>query len=270
MITFFLPLGVESKWKDNETLYMLRSLEDNFQDPFEVIVASNRYIHWLKKVKWFRVEKFYPMTFKSPEYGLWFETFFDTLNKMKTFVFSDICPERFVYIYDDILLLKKIGEKDILPYSLCREGNNWWSYKNKTRQGKTIVRAAELLEKDYPYNYETHAPLIYERDRLREMFTMFPFEVPEVPYAIATLYFNIVYPDYSPYIPLQTENNYLAWFHFDGLGHDSHSLRVIEESIKDKVWVNYTDKALFFYGREGHVLMNFIENRFKYKSEFEK
>ena len=267
MTTFFLPLGGETKWQDNELRYMLRSLEQNFQDPFEIIVSSNREVSWLKNVTYFPVERFYPENFRDDR---WFENYFDVLNKVRIFAFSDICPDHFVYIYDDVLLLKPIKEKDILPYPCNKEGPKWKNIKKSTRHGQTMIRSAELLGVLQPYNYESHAPLIYEREKLRELFTVFSIDKPGLPYPLGTTYFNYFLDDHLP--TLHMENKWIAWFYFDGITHDCHKESAIIQATHDKVWINYSDRGLFFRTGADEViypLQEFIR-KFDKKSKYER
>jgi hypothetical protein len=46
-MTIFLPLGIGSTWQNNETRYLLRSLEQNFKEPFDVMRYRQDKPDWL-------------------------------------------------------------------------------------------------------------------------------------------------------------------------------------------------------------------------------
>ena len=59
---FFMPLGIGSRWENNETRYLLRSLEKNFLGDFRFIVYGDPGAKpkWLINIEYKELERFYP------------------------------------------------------------------------------------------------------------------------------------------------------------------------------------------------------------------
>lgn len=269
MTTFLLPLGIKSKWDNNETRYMLRSLEENFQEEFKVIIYATEN-PGIKNLDYKIIEPYYPkIALKVNKGARYMETYFDTLNKMYQFVNTPNCPEEFVYIYDDILLIKEIGLGDIKNYPQAIYTETSFARNSHSRHGRTMNQAKILS--NAKFNFETHLPLRYKRDKLKAMFIKFPFQEMVVPYSIATMYFNL-YPEESDLPSLQIENNYKAGF--EGFGNrlgvfQQNTIREIEIAVEGKTWVNYSDQGLFWLPIK-YPLMRWIENKFPKKSIYEK
>jgi hypothetical protein len=266
---FFLPLGTGSTWEDNEIRYLLRSLEQNFKEEFDVIVYATKKPEWLS-VWYLEYERYYPDKLLKQNKGVRnYENYFDVLNKVYQFVHSEYCPEQFCYIYDDILLLKEITSKNILNIPQCEYGVNMYANYCVTKQGRTTNQAYELC--NAKFNFEHHAPMIYNRDKLKELFKKFPFQEMAVPYSLATLYFN-VYPEEHIQSTLIDSKNYLAGFEgFTGgiYTYRQDTIQQIEEAVKDKTWVNYNDTGLFWHTDKYFPFQDWIIKQFPNKSQFE-
>jgi hypothetical protein len=271
MLTFYLPLGEGSNWDNNELRYMLRSLEENVICDFEVYIYATCVPKWLQNVHIIQLDRFYPDWLKEKNEKLDYENYFDTLNKLNKFVFSDSCPDEFVYITDDTILLQEIiSIVDIHNYPLELELPNFKKLRN-IKHGKTINRAMELSNNKNALNYDTHFPRRFDRENLREMFLMHDFMAHDVPYSFATLYSNLFITDI---VPLSKRNDYGAGFYFNRVGctasYPSTSLKIINKAVRDKMWVSYNDNGLNWEGENGvSWLKHFIEARFPNKSRFE-
>lgn len=266
--TIVVPLGKGSKWENNELRYMLRSLEQHCQFDFEVVVFCTEKPKWLNaKVE--IVERTYPEKVKK-YYGqkLHYENYYDTIHKLQACIASDNVSDEFFYVYDDILLIedlylpdmKKViagSHYDNKPQFFDKPSNKWMN---------TLFQALEVCRRNsYPlYVYETHLPRYYIKSNLREMFKKHDPESRYIPYAVSTVYYNMFYdkPDDCYY-----ENNKVkAGFYGGTQGNDcfmSNTDKAIEQAIKDKIWINYSDAGL-----AGNLKM-WIEKRFPNKSKFE-
>ena len=270
-MTFFLPLGIGSNWQDNETRYLLRSLEKNFKESFDIIVYCQIKPDWLT-INHKIVDRYYPERLLKIHKGIReHENYFDVLNKVYLFVNSEDCPESFVFIYDDILLIKEITSENILNIPQCKYTKKMFSIYQETRYGKTINQAYMLSGAEW--NFEHHLPLIYNRDHLKELFKKFPFYEMNIPYSLATLYFNI-YKDEILFRPLSVINNYKAGF--EGFTEriatfKQDTLKDIEMAVEDKTWINYNDTGLEWFTPyyKGFPLQDWIKSKFSEKSKFE-
>jgi hypothetical protein len=270
-MTIFLPLGIGSTWQDNETRYLLRSLEQNFKEPFDVMCYCQDKPDWLD-INHKIIERYYPE--RLLEINRWsrrYENYFDVLNKVYQFVNSKECPETFVYIYDDVLLIKEITSEEIRNLPQCQYTKKMFAIYQGTRYGKTINQAYILSNAEH--NFEHHLPLIYNRNHLKEMFNKFPFQEMNIPYSLATLYFNL-YKDEIIYAPLNFTNNYKAGF--EGFSDrictfKQDTIKDIELAIEGKTWVNYNDTGLFWHTPNyiGFPLQDWILKTFPNKSRYE-
>ena len=195
---------------------------------------------------------------------------------MYEFVHSTECPDEFVYCYDDVCLLKSIKpeeirswpdhaftERSIRYFKLCAQNE-------KNRWPVTVYKTIQLLGKERAkFNYETHMPLIYKRDLLKEMFNLFPFQEMVHPYCIATLYFNLYGGET---VTLMEENHYKMCFDgsIKGVGcYTPDSVKKIEEIAKDKVFCNYNDFGLFYKKNNIFPLQEYFFANFTEKCKYE-
>ena len=172
-MTFFVPLGTNSLWLNNELRYMLRSLQANYQDEWDVMMYSTITPEWYTGESQ-EVKRFYPeRLLKSNRGKRYFENYFDVLNKVYIFVNSTDCPEEFCYIYDDIILLREIDKRGIRNVPWIPYTNKMYKVNATSHNGKTNNVAYDLC--NCKYNFEHHLPLIYKRDNLKSLFEQHKF-----------------------------------------------------------------------------------------------
>jgi len=278
-MNIMIPLGLGSNWGNNELRYFLRSLEENFQEDFNITILANEIPKWIKPEYAKVIPRFYPQKAEKLYNGSKkYENFFDVLNKVRTYANEN--EFEFIYAYDDDLLINKITSSDIKNEPLEPEESNYCKIREQQQKHLLTINQSFILYKKIcdPINFhrklfvcETHLPRIYNCSHLRWLFNIFSLEDLEIPFALATLYFNI-FPEQSGTIPISESNTIQARFSFeDGVGcYDSNTLMAIEEATKGKTWVNYNDKALFNKDAFGNcTLMNWIEKKFQNKSKFE-
>ena len=273
-MTIYIPWGGSPVW--HELKYALRSFEENIHTRFEVVIYGTfPKPEWLQNVTYVQTERFYPEGLESHYAGEKdFENWFDTLNKLRLFVHSEYCSEKFVYAFDDVLLLKTVESIYDIPNVPLNEIKNP-KKKDTTKHEKTILEAVRLASENYHkfdglrgklgwYNYDTHMPRRYERERWKKLFEIFPIEKQIIPYSSSTLYFNI----YQPAFKSTTDevNPWKASF-MGELGRPdlfaSESIDDIKSAVTDKMWMNYSNNGLT------QELIGYIGNRFSKKSRFE-
>lgn len=277
MVKFLIPLGGHSAWSNNELKYMLRSLEAKCSFEFEVHAYVNQAPEWLTNVKLIQVDRFYPQRLLYKYDGEKpYENYFDTLNKLKSFCEANK-GEKFIYIYDDVLLLEKIYCPSYIQ-NIANEPNSSKKYKvrEKTKHGRTVNKSVDILNSLGLNNiliYETHIPRVYNSDLMLEMFEKYDFTKMDIPYAPATLYFNLYDYESSELPPLSEMNNIRAMFYFDDNTGDAGSVELIQKEIDGKMWMNYNNKGLNTRGYDGSgrcYLKQWIIDRFPNKSKYEK
>lgn len=281
-MTFFIPLGNGSEHDNFELRYMLRSLEVNFNLPFEIILSIEEQApvpDWLTNCKLLNRVRYYPQRLDQHFNGYRkFENYFATLGALYDFVHSEVCPDEFIYAYDDQLLIQQISDTTSL-FNVAHCVDKKWHHRERegTRHGDTLNSAIELIRSihhtDLVYNYETHLPRLYEKSKLIELFDRFNFKETDTPYALATVYWNYFYD--RPTIILSEGNKIKAGFYFDDDGVASFwndSVKQIKEVCADKIWVNYNDKALNYFRPKDKIypLRVFIETSFPNNSTYEK
>jgi hypothetical protein len=272
-----IPLGTGSNWDNNELRYCLRSLDENLKGDYEIHIYGNVVPEWLTNVMVHPAERYYPEWLNKKNNGkLDYENFFDTLNKVKTFASDN--QGYFVYMYDDVLLLKELNVRSIPNIPLEIEDGSFYQVRNFDKHGRTINTSIDILHEKYViterlYNFETHLPRIYSSVKLVYLFTQFPFGNLSVPYALATMYFNYFTEEANP--DVLRIKDYKAGFYFDHgkvASYMSNSLEEIEKAVQNKTWVNYNDMGLNLMATDlsgKQYLKEWIMNRFPNKSKYE-
>ncbi|MBN1683760.1 hypothetical protein JW865_09445 [Candidatus Bathyarchaeota archaeon] len=194
------------------------------------------------------------------------ENYFSVLNKVKEFIYFDNCPEEFLYCYDDVLLAKKITNVDIFNTYQFKSNDKEIKKNSSSRWGVTVNNSYSLVGDD-PYNFEHHLPLIYKRDKLKELFEKFDFTKKDIPYALATTYFNYFKEEQS----YTNMGEYKAGFEGFGLArwtYQQNTVKQISDAVLGKTWVNYNDVGLFWIPKK-YPLQEWIIKTFNKKLKYE-
>ena len=240
MVDIVIPIFLEgSQWENNELRYALRSFEKNMKFNFKVVIVSRGVPGWMSNVKKITMERYFPnnkISYKA------YEMFFDTLNKLDYVSQQENISEKFIYAYDDVILMKQIGEsffeRNIAMYSISE-------FKDSGRWGQTIFKAEKLVDKTPFYSYEHHIPVMFEKSKLRRMFEENNFRAMKIPYAPISVYFN----------------NYFE--HPDILLKDHNDIVCYNEINEERIWLNYSDSGL-------PKVKEWIVENFKEPSKYEK
>lgn len=250
-LDILIPLGIGSKWDNNEIKYCLKSLERHMKIPYTVHIYANKEIDLPNVTVIERPE--------SQDY----ENYYDTLNKLK--IFSNVTlSDRFLYLYDDNLLLQDITDiKQLINPYLEIDNKTKYDLRKRTKHGKTINRAFDMMywKQDIWYSFETHTPRMYTTENVREIFEKFPIGIP--PYAFSTLYFNYNIDEAL----IEPIGNYKAGFVFDDLPPSCfipQNSQDIDKIVSESVWMNYNDKGL---NAKNGLLKNWIEKKWRYTTD---
>lgn len=240
MIDVIIPIFYDgSPWENNEIRYALRSFDKNMKFKFKVTIVGRKTPEWLPNVGEITMERYFPdnkISYKA------YEMFFDTLNKLDYISRQDSISEKFIYSYDDVILMKQIGlsffERNIAMYSISE-------FKDSGRWGQTIFKADKLVGKTPFYSYEHHIPVMFEKTKLRQMFVENNFRAMKIPYSPISVYFNNYFE--APDVLLKDHNDIICY----------------NEIKEGRMWLNYSDSGL-------PNVKSWIEENFKKKSKFEK
>lgn len=286
MLSIAIPLAGKSSWGDNEELkHCLRSLEKNLKFDFQVKLFARALPKWInpKTVQYEIVPKYYPESaYKfydvAKKRKKHYETYFDVLHKIDVMSQDKSLTDPFLYVYDDVLLLRPVESMEELDkrIAMLHYKDAKPVYDNPaTKWVYTAVRAFDLLRraKRPVWDYETHLPRILKKPMLRSMFDSFPVEGEVIPYAPSTLYFNLFYDKPDEKLYKNPDNTIKAGFYgtrdrslVDWLDFPSTTMQQIEDAVKGKLWVNYNHRAF----SKLSVLPKWIEKKFSNESKFEK
>jgi hypothetical protein len=277
MISVLIPLGTGSKIDNWELRHTLRSMEQNFDFEYTVTIYSETPIDWVQNVTVTQIPRFYPEhLLKRWDGTKHYENYYDTLNKLFVASSDSTLDEEVLYVYDDVLLLQKQDYKQIKKVyagGMYKDNPNYWLNPRGNKWRNTIFQAIDRA-KGYGevYLYETHLPRVYHKSKLAEMFKTFPIKSLEIPYAPATLYFNMFYdkPDmnFKPVDKTVLNNDIKAGFY--GTPNTicdcfpSKHMAQVMNAVQGKIWVNYNDSGL------SEPLKQWIQKQFPNKSRYEK
>lgn len=234
-----IPYGHGGRWE--ELRYFLRSVSSLKAN---ITIYSEQDIDWIQNVNIIKVDRWYPKHIQKKWNGLkLYENYFDVLNKLKLASKNEELPNEIVWCYDDQVMLKEdfsiryFKKPNLIP----------------GRHTNTIKKALELSEGSRVF--ETHLPRVFRRDRLREMFDR--FEIKKIPFAPATLYYNLFDGDYVEGVDNRAD-------FYGTYGYSSESYSNIEEACEGKSWISYNNAGLT------SSLKEWIINKFSNKSIYEK
>jgi hypothetical protein len=272
-----VPLGGRNTHNDMELRYMLRSIDKNFDFEYKVTILSdkNHKIDWLQNVDYKIVERYYPprllKKYNKPHY----ENYFDTLNKLKITAENNDFVNDILWVYDDILVLKKLDKdsiKTIYAGGRYEDKKVYWDNITRNKWKNTIQQAIQR-SKQYGevYLYETHLPRYYQRDKLIKLFTTYDFQNMDIPYAPATLYYNMFYkkPDNMYLVSEDILNNDVkAGFY----GTPNTLCDQFPSKTKEQVLKYVEGKTFVSYNENGMTepFLDWMHKTFKKKSRFEK
>lgn len=238
MIDLVIPLGSGSEWEDNELRYCLRSFEINLFDLGQIFIVGHK-PSWLTNVMHFE----YPDTLTRNKDG-------NLIAKVITACEQPLLSEKFIRLSDDQLLLKKIFSEEIHPYfvqiNLPERPLSRW--KQRLRKGIDILASRDLSV----YNYESHLPMIIDKNRYPEIMKTFPYYEEGGGVTVNTPYFNTILTEHT-LLPSSVK------FTIERPCTASQIL----EGVKNSMFLGYNDRGL------NDDLKAVIANMFPNKSKYE-
>lgn len=134
----------------------------------------------------------------------------DAVQKLQRVIDTPQVPDQFVYMADDIALLRPFEASDVaMPIGLCEVDEH---YRMDTINDALMMRTVQALRAaghTRVWNYETHMPRLFSKRRLQEIFAK--YDPAKNHLMIPTLYFNHFWKDQKPVL-LSKMDNRLARF----------------------------------------------------------
>lgn len=227
----------------NELRHSIRSLCKHLYFDFDIVIVGD-------KPDWYNGKHIQT----TPIRNINFCRAFDIARKLQTIVESDLISDDFVYCYDDIYALSRVGwgyfgkvvALEPKPTKPIRTGSNKWN--------KMLDSTFAALGSIGTYNYETHLPRMFNKAKLTQL--MNDYDLHRNPLLFSTLYFN----EYceNPDIVLTEQNNIKA-----GLYGSGYSFDQIVNACHGKLWLNHSENAW------GAPMDRFLKNNFPEKCKYE-
>ena len=181
VVWVYWAAGAESE----ELKYSMRSAQENLIDAGNFVLCGD-IPKWFSgdailSKKWTRRQN--KKKFGTRHWAKWI----DSIVKLKKIINDDRVTQKFLWMYDDTFIVKPTRIADMLePRASGRirasEKGNLWR-KARARTGKALADA------NLPnWDYSTHCPIVYDKERLRE--TIEKFGCDRNPRVIESLYCN--------------------------------------------------------------------------------
>lgn len=242
-ITVVIPYCREFA-QGRELLYALRSWQENVRFGINVVVIGDR-------EAWFSEE----ITFIEHQ-RVSDNAQVDTLAKLRIAVASPEVTGYFIWSNDDIYVMNPVS----LPHiALPKVSGKLVPMRFKGLYAENMKQTAMLLEKNgLPcLNYETHTPVLFDKERLIAMFERFP-ELEKGGYLFTSVYYNSH--------PYPTQPVYLDW------KTDQVLLPVVSQSPDENKVVDILSRKVFMNNTvSGYSswLEKFLDKCFPVSSDFE-
>src|SRR6056297_2884397 len=103
--------------------------------------------------------------------------------------------DQFILFYDDVHLNMDINQIEDLVVYVATQKYDDFPQAYERRKGKwlkTVMAAMDILQKNGRprWDYESHLPRFYSKEKWQELFKKFPVDEQLIPYAPSTLYIN--------------------------------------------------------------------------------
>jgi hypothetical protein len=232
-----------AQWE--ELRYSLRSMAENFKEPFQVFIVGDR-------PKWLTDEAVHipsPVVSKNPP--------LDIAKKLLLVIKDERVTDDFIWMNDDIYLLNPVVLEDIkfLKCAGTLESAKTSGTLHQNNKGRTFGLLRSL--KKSTWDYSTHLPFFFNKKLMADLIAK--FNLAKQPYLITTLYHNFYFADRIPLtLSLQTDNMKLG---------------VYRRNLNEKLFDQLASKKKFLnHSQSGFApkVQKFLEQRFKKKTLFEK
>jgi len=169
----------------------------------------------------------------------------DSIAKLKMIVADDRINEEFVYMHDDMIILKPCKEADfrvVRANDLCVSPGLYFTKQSKqsSKWKSFFMRSMTVLKRNgYPmWNYETHTPRWFNKTRVTEVIEKYGMDKPtdKAQVLFASMYYNTYFKE--PQQVLTKNLNIKAGVY------EPHEKMWLEKNISGKLFLNYDNTGL--------------------------
>lgn len=232
-----------AQWE--ELRHSLRSLAENFKEPFQVFIVGDR-------PKWLSDEAVHipaPVMSKNPP--------LDIVNKLKLVIADERVSDDFIWMNDDIYFLNPVVLEDIkiLKCAGTLQDARTSGTLHQNNKGRTFSLLKKLGKSTW--DYSTHLPFLYNKKLMTELIAK--FNLAKQPYLITTLYHNYYFADRIPLtLSLQFDNLKL------GVYRRNPNEKLFDQLAARKKFLNHSQSGFV------PKVQKYLEKRFNKKTLFEK
>lgn len=180
----------------------------------------------------------------------------DVVEKLKLAIAADEVTEKFIWSNDDIYLVAPVM---LAHFEVPKNKGFLRPELYKGIYKENMLRTVDLLS-DFPkLDFGTHTPVVYEKQKLVDMFERFP-ELNAGGYLISSVYFNTLWSTE------QISSIELNW------QSDNIALSIISKQPDSKKFEELVSKKMFLNNSESgysDFLMKYLLDMFPDKSDFE-
>ncbi|WP_288370340.1 hypothetical protein [uncultured Algoriphagus sp.] len=232
--------------KGDELLYAVRAWQKNFKELGRIIIVGDH-------ASWFGgdiIHIAHKRVNTNPQ--------IDVADKLATVIASELVNDAFVWSNDDIYPVAPVYPEDILVRkamgTLTEKGAAGGVYRENS------IRTVQALAKRKLariYDYATHMPVAFEKDKLAE--TLTEYKCQKEGFLISSLYFNTHFPDERPIITRNDDRGSIV----ASVWSSSPNPTILKRVFEERKFINHNDKGW------PHVLP-YLKNLFPEKSRWEK
>lgn len=229
-----------------ELLYAIRSWQKNVRFGINIVVIGDREDWFSEEITFIEHQR----TSDNPQ--------IDILEKLTVALASNDVTEKFIFTADDIYLVNPISLYHIGLPKVIGPLNPENLPKLKADNAR---RTIAMLDKFglHKMNYETHTPVLIEKEGLKCMLDKYPEATEGV--LVTSLYFNAYpFPARPMTLDWQTDQIKLPII---SANPDEKKVQEIKEMLANKVFLNNAESAYSPW------LENFLKELFPFKSDFE-
>lgn len=237
---------LKSKAQGEELKFALRSIETHFRCMnYNVVIIGDRE-DWFDDGMIVHIDM--PAISNNPQE--------DVINKIKEVLLSDQVSDKIIWTNDDIYFVSPVESCDIETLKidgLLKDDGRLGLYSENRRSTIELLKAKKLPLR----NFATHTPLMYDKNKLIELFEAIP-ELNEGGYLFSSVYFNFHYPHHKP-----TQTDWKS---------DNWSLRVITAEPSVSTFMKLVSEKKFLNNSEsgyGSVVVDYLEKTFTESGKYE-
>ena len=176
-----------------ELKFAIRSIEKNFQhDNFRILVTGDK-PSWLKKENHIPFDRIPQQKYRN---------FTDQLLKLYSLLTQKDISEHLIWTYDDVYFTREVKLSDLRQLKAVASFTRYPRHLENAGAGPNWMSTLQYTMKEVTkkggsnYNYETHLPRFFNRNRVLKLFDN--FNLLARPMMISSLYYNLYHKDDEP------------------------------------------------------------------------